>query len=131
MIKTVSQNYRINTVFSCEFCEIFKNTFFCRTPPVATSVSLYVLLVKISEYFSVEHLWRNAVAYLAVFKALLNIYEGVLFAVIFNEFQPLESQFPIILKKSLKTRHSNMEMTKSSGVNILKKKISVTYLKLC
>ena len=24
-------------VFSCEFCEIFKNTFFCRTPPVAVS----------------------------------------------------------------------------------------------
>ena len=21
-------------VFFCEFCEIFKNTFFCRTPPV-------------------------------------------------------------------------------------------------
>ena len=27
-------------VFSCEFCEIFKNTFFYRTPPVAASVSL-------------------------------------------------------------------------------------------
>ena len=25
-------------VFSCEFCEIFKNTFFYRTPPVAASV---------------------------------------------------------------------------------------------
>ena len=24
-------------VFTCEICEIFKNTFFCRTPPVATS----------------------------------------------------------------------------------------------
>ena len=24
-------------VFSCEFCEIFKNTFFYRTPPVAPS----------------------------------------------------------------------------------------------
>ena len=23
-------------VFSCEFCEIFKNIFFCRTPPVAS-----------------------------------------------------------------------------------------------
>ena len=25
-------------VFSCEFCEIFKNTRFYRTPPVAASV---------------------------------------------------------------------------------------------
>ena len=25
-------------VFSCEFCEIFKNTFFCRTPLVAASI---------------------------------------------------------------------------------------------
>ena len=24
-------------VFSCEFCEISKNTFFCRTPPVTAS----------------------------------------------------------------------------------------------
>ena len=24
-------------VFSCEFCEIFKKTFFVRTPPVAAS----------------------------------------------------------------------------------------------
>ena len=26
-------------VFSCEFCEIFKNTFFYKTPPVAASVA--------------------------------------------------------------------------------------------
>ena len=26
-------------MFSCEFCEIFKNTFFYRTPPVAASVT--------------------------------------------------------------------------------------------
>ena len=26
--------------FSCEFCEIFKNTFFYRTPPVAASVAI-------------------------------------------------------------------------------------------
>ena len=25
-------------VFSCEFCEIFKNTYFYRTPPMATTV---------------------------------------------------------------------------------------------
>ena len=24
-------------VFSCKFCEVFKNTFFYRTPPVAAS----------------------------------------------------------------------------------------------
>ena len=27
-------------VFSCEFCEIFKNNFFKRTPPVAASVGV-------------------------------------------------------------------------------------------
>ena len=29
----------LTQVFSCEFCEIFKNTFFHRTPPVAASYS--------------------------------------------------------------------------------------------
>ena len=28
-------------VFSCEFCEIFKNTYFYRTPLVATSAVCY------------------------------------------------------------------------------------------
>ena len=28
---------KLAQVFSCEFCEIFKNTFFYRTPPVAAS----------------------------------------------------------------------------------------------
>ena len=32
----------LEQVFSCEFCEIFKNTFSYRTPPVAVSVA-YVL----------------------------------------------------------------------------------------
>ena len=27
-------------MFSCEYCEIFKNTFFYRTPPVAASETL-------------------------------------------------------------------------------------------
>ena len=27
-------------VFSCELCEISKNTFFCKTPPVAASVCI-------------------------------------------------------------------------------------------
>ena len=31
---------RLWHVFSCEFCEAFKNTFFHRTPPVAASVKL-------------------------------------------------------------------------------------------
>ena len=30
----------LEQVFSCEFCEIFKNTFFYRTPSVAASVSI-------------------------------------------------------------------------------------------
>ena len=32
---------RLAQVFSCEFCEIFKNTFFYRTPPVAPSERKY------------------------------------------------------------------------------------------
>ena len=30
-------------VFSCEFCEIFKSTFFYRTPPVAASKEILLL----------------------------------------------------------------------------------------
>ena len=32
-------------VFSCEFCEIFKNTFFYRTPPVAASDLCWVKII--------------------------------------------------------------------------------------
>ena len=32
-------------VFSCEFCEIFKNTFFYLTPPVAASATTDALLL--------------------------------------------------------------------------------------
>ena len=35
-------------VFFCEVCEIFKNTFSCRTPPVAASV----LKVLFNSYFA-------------------------------------------------------------------------------
>ena len=38
-------------VFSCEFCEIFKNTFFYRTPPVAASVIWFCSTV-ILNYFN-------------------------------------------------------------------------------
>ena len=31
-------------VFSCEYCEIFKNTFFYRTPPVAAFLLSYCFL---------------------------------------------------------------------------------------
>ena len=33
---------RLTQVLSCECFEIFKNTFFYRTPPVAASVYLYI-----------------------------------------------------------------------------------------
>ena len=33
-------------VFSCEFCEISKNTFFYRTPPVSASVIVYFIVTK-------------------------------------------------------------------------------------
>ena len=32
-------------VFSCEFCEIFKNTFFYKTPPVAVSVNVGLITI--------------------------------------------------------------------------------------
>ena len=35
-------------VFSCEFCKIFKNTFFHRTPPVAASANNELLLTYLS-----------------------------------------------------------------------------------
>ena len=34
-------------VFSCEFCEILKNTFFNRTPPVAASVVRFLKVIQI------------------------------------------------------------------------------------
>ena len=34
-------------VFSCEFCEISKKTFSCRTPPVAASVLMIILSLTI------------------------------------------------------------------------------------
>ena len=49
-------------VFSCEFCEISKNTFSYRTPPVATSVSVWSadelesLLNKLNENLSYKFL---------------------------------------------------------------------------
>ena len=36
--------------FSCEFCEIFKNTFFYRTPPVAASDNLKLLLFRFATF---------------------------------------------------------------------------------
>ena len=45
-------------VFFCEFCEIFKNTFFYRTPPVAASVcdamTNIFLLFKTSEMITIS-----------------------------------------------------------------------------
>ena len=41
--------FNLNTlaqVFSCEFSEIFKNTFFCRTPLVSASVSIHLSALK-------------------------------------------------------------------------------------
>ena len=42
-IAKISQNSQENNcaqVFSCEFCEIFKNIFFHRTPPATASVEI-------------------------------------------------------------------------------------------
>ena len=37
LIKALYQKKRLVQVFSCKFCEIFRNTFFNSTPPVAAS----------------------------------------------------------------------------------------------
>ena len=37
-------------VFSCEFCEIRKNTFSYRTPPMAASVPSFLDKVQLSEF---------------------------------------------------------------------------------
>ena len=37
-IEFYSEAQTLELVLSCEFCEIFKNTFFYRTPPMAASV---------------------------------------------------------------------------------------------
>ena len=41
-------------VFSCEFCEIFKNTFPSRTPPVAASVLVPILKPLATNDFTVK-----------------------------------------------------------------------------
>ena len=38
-LKNLSKCWSLFKVFSCEICEIFKNTLFYRTPPLAASVS--------------------------------------------------------------------------------------------
>ena len=43
-------------MFSCEICELFKSTFFCRTPPVATSEK--TLLRKVTRTIFT---WKNTV----------------------------------------------------------------------
>ena len=53
ILKTILSNLRsdidnlkkesLEQVFTCEFCEISKNTFFSRTPPVAAFVYLGVI----------------------------------------------------------------------------------------
>ena len=45
---TLFKKKALAQVFSCEFCEIFKNTFFNRTPTVAAS---RYLLLKVQTYF--------------------------------------------------------------------------------
>ena len=39
----------LGEVFSCEFCEIFKNTFFYRTPLVAASEKAQSMITKVLE----------------------------------------------------------------------------------
>ena len=42
-IKNFIKKENLAHVFSCEFCEIFKNSFFHRTPPVAASVITVII----------------------------------------------------------------------------------------
>ena len=45
---------RLTQAFSCEFCEIYKNTFYYRTPPVAAS--------GVAINFAILELFSNKVA---------------------------------------------------------------------
>ena len=48
-------------MFSCQFCEILKNTFFCRTPLVAASVNLLLLRI-----YRPESLIKDAESFVSV-----------------------------------------------------------------
>ena len=44
----------LSQVFSCEFCEIYKNTFSYRTPPVPASVDVFLLLSLILSSYKLQ-----------------------------------------------------------------------------
>ena len=46
-------------MFSCEFCEIFQNTFFHRTPPVAASEMNWVIMDLTNELGTWGYLEKN------------------------------------------------------------------------
>ena len=46
-------------MFSCEFCEISKNTFFHRTPPVASSVFILISALNLTYNFIIKTLKKT------------------------------------------------------------------------
>ena len=58
-------------VFSCKFCEISKNMFFYRTPPVAASEWYYDLMTSFYVcFFSLRNMWFNVYIFGFVFFSL-------------------------------------------------------------
>ena len=50
-LATLSRKVSLALVFSCKFCEISKNTFFHRTPPMAASESSYFPKLVLKNFF--------------------------------------------------------------------------------
>ena len=54
-------------VFYCEFCKIFKNTFFYKILPVGTSVEIFYRIIPLTKIvkFTSKNLWRRPFSKLA------------------------------------------------------------------
>ena len=57
-------------MFSCEFCEISKNTFFHRTPPVAASELIKKCCFKLFRILQIEHIIHKKTFKKCIAKAL-------------------------------------------------------------
>ena len=65
-------------VFSCEFWEISKNSFSCRTPPVAASVLLYITSATTFSSIKIPHYSYNSFVAAKRFDEILNIFTPIL-----------------------------------------------------
>ena len=70
------RNFTKKEVFSCEFCEIFRNTFFLGTPPVATFVELYQIRMNSKAFLVDFYYWfqNSCYAEQLPFRVILSSY---------------------------------------------------------